>query len=232
MTAPTILDYESIEIYLGDRLRRADCLDVHADHFFPVTLLDHIFHYSEQINGAVTDGSSRVIHRNFHGHDFDRWIDNLVARTRLHVEPGVAGHDIIELLDIDSIAFDGSDAGVTVILPDDTTHRLLTSDSRERVRATSLDDLAVSIDLAGLFHRPPVDNDSEPYMGFGLLAHVVRTVCDKSGIDPTAVDPVKLSDRIFDHFKNELLEHIPSFWNDMEHILHYCHPELHAVVTR
>ncbi|MDE5607816.1 MAG: hypothetical protein K2I64_02645 [Muribaculaceae bacterium] len=222
----TTLDYESIEIYLGDRLRRADCLDVHADHFFPVTLLDHIFHYSEEVNGSVSDGA-RVVHRNFHGHDFDRWIDNLVARTRLHITPAAEGHDVVELLDIDSMIF-SEDSSVTVNLPDDTSHQLVDFSSGEPLRATSLDDLSVSIDLAGLFHRPPVDADSEPYMGFGMLAHVVRTVCDKSGIDPAAVDPAKLSDRIFDHFKNELLDLIPSLWNDMEHILHYCHPSLHA----
>ena len=221
----TTLDYESVEIYLGDHLRRADCLDVHADHFFPVTILDRLFHYSEQLNGSVSDGS-RMVHRNFHGHDFDRWIDNLVARTRLYVSPAAAGHGAIELLDIDSMTFEPGEP-VAVTLPDETTHTLLTAPMGDPLAASSLDELSIGIDLAGLFHKAPVDADAEPYMGFGLLAHVVRTVCEKSGIEPSKVDPVKLSDRIFDHFKNELLEHIPSFWNDMEHILHYCHPEIH-----
>lgn len=223
----TTLDYESIEIYLGDHLRRADCLDVHADHFFPVTLLNRIFHYSEDRYGKATDADNRLVHRNFHGHDFDRWIDNLVARTLLHIDPPAAGdHPTVELIDIDSIRFGNEGGEIVVTLPDDTSHRLLANDSTEPLRATTVEALSVEIDLSGLFHRQPVDADSDPYMGFGLLAHVVRTVCDKSGIDPKGVDPVKLSDRIFDHFKEELLDLIPSLWNDMEHIAHYARPTL------
>lgn len=224
-----ILDYESVETYLGDRLRRADCLDVHADHFFPVTLLDLLFHYSEEHLGAALDEKNRKIHRNFHGHDFDRWIDNLVARTRLALAPDEpdAGAESVELIDIDSLSINEGTGTVEVILPDETTYRLLDGDGSAMLSARSLDDIDIHVDIAGLFDRPPVDSDAAPYMGFGMLAHVVRVACDKSGIDPAKVDPHKLSVQLFNHFKNELLDLIPSLWNDMEHLLHYTNPTIH-----
>lgn len=224
----TTLDYETIEIYLGDRLRSADCLDVHADHFFPVTLLDRLFHYSEDINGHATDDRNRMLHRNFHGHDFDRWIDNLVARTALTLS-SEEGIERIDLIDIDSMTVGADDDRIIVALPDETEYTLLTADGTAPLRAPELDRLTLSLDLANLFERAPVDADSERYMGFGMIAHVVRTVCEKSAIDPAKVDARQLSDRIFAHFKDELLPLIPSLWNDMEHILHYTHPTLHTL---
>lgn len=220
-----LLDYESIEIYLGDRLRRADNLDIHADHFFPVTLLDKLFHYSEEVNGTERDGSNRSLHRNFHGHDFDRWIDNIVARTQLQLLDDDDNRDRVSLLDIDAMSIGGTDGRVTVTLPDGTSYTLLAPDGRP-IAATSLHDLSIRLDLSTMFSRPPVDSDSEPYLGFGRLAHIVRVVCDKSGIDVAKVDRHDLSARIFEHFKHEMLPLIPSLWNDMEHIMHYAEPLL------
>ena len=219
-----LLDYESIEIYLGDRLRRSDNLDIHADHFFPVTLLDKLFHYSEAVNGTERDGSNRSLHRNFHGHDFDRWIDNIVARTQLQLLDDENNRDQVALLDIDAMSM-GDSGVVTVVLPDETSYTLVLPDGRE-LSARSLNDLEIRLDLSRMFSCPPVDSDSEPYMGFGQLAHIVRVVCDKSGIDVTKVDQHDLSGRIFEHFKNELLPLIPSLWNDMEHVMHYAEPLL------
>lgn len=229
----TVLDYESIEIYLGDRLRRADCLDVHADHFFPVTLLDKLFHYSEECQGRALDEKGRAIHRNFHGHDFDRWIDNMVAHTRLTLAPEEPGEkpETVELIDIDSIAFDEATGAVEVRLPDDTAYQLMDEATGTPMVARALDELEVEIDIAGLFDRPPVDGDAERYMGFGMLAHVMRVACEKSGIDPAKVDPRRLSEQLFAHFKDELLELIPSLWNDMEHVLHYTKPRLCKKIT-
>lgn len=219
----TTLDYESIEIYLGDRLRRSDCIDIHSDHFFPVTLLDGLFHYSERTQGKAVDEHNRTVHRNFHGHDFDRWIDNLVARTRLTVADDCDSHEIerIELVDIDSMTLGEDDDRVTVTLPDETTYTLLQADGKAPLRAASLDELTITFDLSGLFNAPPVDSDASQYMGFGMLAHIIRVVCERSGIDPAKADAADLSHKILAHFKDELTSLIPSLWNDMEHIAHY-----------
>lgn len=224
----TTLDYESVEIYLGDRLRRSDCLDIHSDHFFPVSLLDELFHYSERSQGTVLDERKRTVHRNFHGHDFDRWIDNLVAQTELVLAPesGSCGIDHIRLVDIDSMTIGGAGGVVTVTLPDETTYTLLESDGLTSLKVYSIDDLTIKLDISGLFDEPPVDSDASQYMGFGMIAHILRVVCERSGIDVAKVAPGELSHRLFAHFKDELLGLIPSLWNDMEHIAHYGHPRL------
>lgn len=220
----TTLDYESIEIYLGDRLRRSDNLDIHADHFFPVSLLDKLFHFSEHERGTENDARGHAVHRNFHGHDFDRWIDNLVARTKLPLADDDGERADIDLVEIDSMTFEPG-APVTVTLPDETVYTLLDADGHPLV-ADSIDRLAISLDISSMFNRPPVDSDSEPYLGFGTVAHIVRVVCDKSGIDPVKVDAAMLTDRLFAHFKLEMLPLIPSLWNDMEHVMHYARPSL------
>lgn len=216
-----ILDYESIETHLGDQLRHSDCLDIHADRFFPVTLLDLLFHYSEQQLGSEIDSDSRILHRNFHGHDFDRWIDNLVAKTKLKLVDEERNIETVELIDIDSVIFDSN--SVFVNLPDETRYTLL-NDHGSQFVASNLEQVGIHLDLASMFDHGPVDEDSEPYLGFGPLAHIIRVVCDKSGIDPARVKADELSQRIFNHFKNEMLPLIPSLWNDMEHILHYATP--------
>ncbi len=221
MFMDNIFDYEAIEIYLGDYLRRADNLDIHADHFFPVSLLDKLFHYSEEVNGTESDGIRRV-HRNFHGHDFDRWIDNIVARTRLQLMDEDNNRDEVQLLDIDAFSIT-PDCYVSVTMPDETVYTLLGPDGYQ-LKASSLGDLALRLDLSAMFNRPPVDDDAEPYLGFGTLAHIVRVVCDKSNIDPVKAKGHELSLKIFEHFKNEMLPLIPSLWNDMEHIMNYAEP--------
>lgn len=223
----TTLDYESIEIYLGERLRRADCLDIHTDHFFPVTLLDMLFHYSEKAAGTGVDSDGRPVHRNFHGHDFDRWIDNLVARTLLDGTDARGNAVRTELIDIDSMTLgDGEGDAVDIAMPDGTAFRLLDAATGAPLATPEIDALDIAVDLAGLFDRPPVDADSERYMGFGLLAHILRVACERTGIDPARVDARLLSERIFAHFKDEMLPLIPSLWNDMEHLLHYTHPRI------
>ncbi|MDE6154070.1 MAG: hypothetical protein K2G21_08000 [Muribaculaceae bacterium] len=220
----TTLDYESIEIYLGDRLRRNDNLDIHGDNFFPVSLLDKLFHYSESKRGTEHDSHGRPVHRNFHGHDFDRWVDNLVARTRLSLADEDGSRATVDLVDIDAFTFD--DRGyITVTLPDETSYTLMGSDGHPLI-AGSIDNLAVMLDISTMFNRPPVDSDSEPYLGFGTIAHIVRVVCERSGIDSSTVEPHQFTDRLFEHFKREMLPLIPSLWNDMEHIMHYAHPVL------
>lgn len=225
----TTLDYESIETALGDRLRRSDDLNIHGDNFLPVSLLDKLFHYSEQELGTELDGSGRTVHRNFHGHDFDRWIDNLVARTRIPLAGDNGEHTAVELVDIDSMTFDG-EGNVTVTLPDDTTYTLLADDGSQLL-ARGIDDLEARLDLTTMFSHPPVDSDSEPYLGFGTVAHIMRVVCDKSGIDATKVNAHELSARVFEHFKHEMLPLVPSLWNDMEHIMHYARPVLRPVTA-
>lgn len=220
------LDYESIETHLGDRLRQADNLDIHADHFFPVSLLDKLFHFSEKSRGSLTDPQGRCIHHNFHGHDFDRWIDNLVAATRICLLDSDGNRESVALVDIDSMTFGNNDATVTVTLPDETSYTLMDRDFISPITAKRLEDLDIILDLKEMFGRPPVDNDSDPYMGFGAIAHIVRVVCEKSGVEPSRVDPHALSSRLFDHFGNEMLPLIPSLWNDMEHIMHYATPFL------
>lgn len=219
-----LLDYETIEISLGDRLRRQDCLDIHADRFFPVTILDMLFHYSEELTGTEIGDKNRLLHRNFHGHDFDRWIDNLIAKTRIHIADEDGNIESVELVDVDSMLFDGET--ILVTLPDNTRHTLLIKGTKDPLRAASIDEIKLQVDLDSMFNHPPVDEDAEPYLGFGPLAHIVRVVCDKSGIDPVKVNCTELSERIFSHFKNEMLPLIPSMWNDMEHILHYATPTL------
>lgn len=224
----TTLDYESIEIYLGDHLRRQDCLDIHSDHFFPVTLLDELFHYSELSRGRVLDEHQRPVHRNFHGHDFDRWIDNLVARTELLLAPEEGSNEVerIRLVDIDSMTLGESSHVVTVTLPDETSYTLLSPDGKTLLRVGELKELSIRVDISRLFSMPPVDSDASQYMGFGMLAHIIRVVCERSGIDPKTVNPTELSRKVFAHFKDELTGLIPSLWNDMEHIAHYTTPRL------
>lgn len=221
----TTLDYELVETYLGDLLRGSDNLDIHADHFFPVTLLDLLFHYSESERGTERDMAGHMVRRNFHGHDFDRWIDNLVAATQLTLADDDGTTCSVQLVDIDSMAFDSDSGVVTVTLPDETTYTLLGDDGCALI-APCLNDLAISMDISRMFDHAPVDEDSEPYLGFGTLAHIVRVVADKSGIDPAKADAANLSRRLFQHFKNEMLPLVPSLWNDMEHIMHYAHPTL------
>ncbi len=221
----TTLDYESIETSLGDKLRLSDNLDIHADHFFPVSLLDKLFHYSEQSRGTERDYLNRTVHRNFHGHDFDRWIDNIVAHTRLDIIDDEGSARMIDLIDIDSLTFN-DDHTITATLPDETKYTLLDSDTHRPLQADNINDISVNLDLSTMFERPPVDSDSEPYLGFGPIAHIVRVVCDKSDITPSKVNATELSDRIFAHFKHEMLPLIPSLWNDMEHIMHYGRPRL------
>lgn len=221
----TTIDYESAETCLGDRLRLSDNLDIHADHFFPVSLLDRLFHYSEQACGTETDSMNRTVHRNFHGHDFDRWIDNLVARTRIDLADDGGNIVTAELVDIDAMTF-GCDRTVTVTLPDETRYTLVEHDSGSPLLADSIARLEIHLDISGMFDRPPVDGDSGPYLGFGTIAHVVRVVCDKNGIDMSRVNATELSERIFRHFRQEMLPLIPSLWNDMEHIMHYARPTL------
>jgi len=220
----TTLDYESVETFLGDRLRRQDNLDIHTDHFFPVSLLDKLFHYSEESRGIGLDNLNRPVHRNFHGHDFDRWIDNLVAHTRLDLVDDDGNRETIELVDIDALTFN-DDNTVTVTMPDGTAYTLLSHDGRP-LTADAMDDINVYIDLGTMFDHPPVDSDSEPYLGFGTVAHIFRVVCEKSGIDPSKVDGQELSGKLFEHLKQEMLPLIPSLWNDMEHIMHYARPIL------
>ena len=224
----TSLDYESAETYFGDRLRLSDNLDIHADHFFPVSLLDKLFHYSEQSRGTERDSLNRTVHRNFHGHDFDRWIDNIIARTKIDIIDDEGTVETADLVDIDALTFN-SDHTVTVTLPDETSYTLADSTDHRPLQAAGIEDLSVNLDLSTMFDRPPVDSDSEPYLGFGTIAHIVRVVCEKSGIDPSQTDAVKLSDRIFENFRNEMLPLIPSLWNDMEHIMHYARPTLTQV---
>ena len=154
----TTLDYESIEIYLGDRLRRNDNLDIHGDNFFPVSLLDRLFHYSESERGTERDNHGRPVHRNFHGHDFDRWVDNLVARTRLSLADEDGSRASVDLVDIDALTFDDS-GYITVTLPDETSYTLIGPDGQPLI-AQSIDRLAVTLDISTMFNRPPVDCDS------------------------------------------------------------------------
>lgn len=212
-----IMDYESIEEHLVSCLKGGDNLDVHSDAFFPVTLLDLLFHYSEL---STRPGEPR----NFHGHDFDRWLDNCVAATCLPLLTADGHRRTERLVDIDSVGFDNA-RHLTVTLPDGTHHLLLDAGG-EPLTATSLDNIDINMPLEEMFGRHPVDADSEPFQGFGVLAHIVRVVCEKSNIDPAKADARVLSQRIFDHFKDAMLPLIPALWNDMEHIEHYARPTL------
>ncbi len=216
------LDYENIETHLGDYLRHADNLDIHSDHFFPITLLDRIFHYSEHQHGTEIEGGKKI-HRNFHGHDFDRWIDNLIARTKLDLHDSDGETATVELVDIDAFSIGNADGEVLVTLPDETTYTLLDHNGN-KLQAHELEDLGVELDISEMFNRPPVDSDSEQYMGFGTLAQIVRVVCERSGLklEDGKMTAADLSERIFRHFHDELLPLIPSLWNDMEHIAHYA----------
>ena len=220
------LDYETIEERLGETLRKSDNLDIHADHFFPVTLLNRIFHYSEEIHGKEMEGK-RVIHRNFHGHDFDRWVDNLIARTRLTLLDSEWNVEHVDLVDTDSMTIGNPDSEITVTLPDETEYTLV-DDENNPIKADTVEDLSLIMDISHMFDRPPVDNDAEQYLGFGTLAQIVRVVCDRTGlkVDDGRMSPQELSERIFNHFQKELLPLIPSLWNDMEHIAHYANPEI------
>lgn len=214
------MDYETLEIYLGERLNASDCLDIHSDEFFPVSLLRQLFHYSEE---SRPDGAPV----NYHGHDFDRWVDNCVAATRLHLINDKGDERQVTLVDIDGLEF-VSDGTIKVILPDETEWTLLIEQGEIPLTASSLSDLDFSMPLEEMFKYHPVDDDSEGYTGFGVLAHLIRVVCERSGIDPAVVDQRQLSERIFAHFKDELLPLIPVLWNDMEHIEHYTHPSIVA----
>lgn len=222
-------DYETIETHLGDCLRHADNLDIHSDNFFPVTLLDRIFHYSEEKHGTEMEGG-RKIHRNFHGHDFDRWIDNLIARTSLSLLGEDGEVKEVELVDIDSLEIGYRDGEVAVVLPDETRGTLL-DDAGVPAHAESLEELGVVLDISDMFDMPPVDSDAEQYLGFGTLAQIVRVVCERSGLrlEDGKMSAADLSERIFRHFSDELVALIPSLWNDMEHVAHYARCRVTAI---
>lgn len=227
MSTASIYDYESIEEYLGNRLRTADNLDYHSDEFFPVSLLDMLFHFSEKLS-IVENRHDKGSFKNFHGHDFDRWIDNLVASATLTIEDDENEASEIKLIDIDSIRIN-PDGDTTVMLPDETVYNVINITdgiSRQKVSINSVQQLDISLDLKNIISQAANNEDEEEYQAFGSLAHVVRVVCEKNSINPAEIDGRRLSEKIFEIFKFELLPLIPSLWNDMEIIYDTVTPVL------
>lgn len=230
MSTASIYDYESIEEYLGNRLRAADNLDYHSDEFFPVSLLDMLFHFSEKLS-IVENRHDKGSFKNFHGHDFDRWIDNLVASATLAIEDDENEASEIKLIDIDCIRI-VPDGDTTVMLPDETVYNIINITdgiSRQKVSINSIQQLDISLELKNIISQTANNEEDEAYQAFGSLAHVVRVVCEKNSINPCDIDCRRLSEKIFEIFKFELLPLIPSLWNDMEiiydtvtPILTYC----------
>lgn len=218
-----VLDYEAIEEHLGNVLRHSDNLDVHSDSFFPVSLLDALFHYSEEACGHDRDATNRVVHNNFHGHDFDRWIDNMVAKVRLPLDGG----GVVSLVEIDSFTI--AEGRVIVTLPSEKEHLLLESPDGAPMVVNRLEDLSIALDIAVMFEHPAVDDDADPYEGFGALARIVRVVSEKTGMDLAQVNAHDFSEKLLKHFGQEMLPLIPSLWNDMEHIYHFGRPRLATI---
>lgn len=220
-------DYETLEEHLGAILRKSDNIDFHSDNFFPVSLLDKLFHFSEKLS-VIENRHEKNSFKNFHGHDFDRWIDNMIASTSLLLQDDNKEITEINLIDIDCININEETGETTVVLPNETIYRLMAKTGetdRHEMKLHSLEEMSVSLDLSGVSYDAVTD-DNEPYQGFGGLAHVFRVVCEKSSINPTSVNAAKLSDKIFELLKFELLPLIPSLWNDMEIIYDTVRAEL------
>lgn len=222
------VDYETLEEHLGNRLRSADNLDYSSEEFFPVSLIDMLFHFSEKLS-VVENRREKGGFKNFHGHDFDRWIDNMIASTPVFIEDEEGDITKVTLVDIDSMVIDAVSGKVTITLPDETSYRAVIpvdSTHYEQMMLKTLDDLSVSLDLPAVERLFTPNEDNEIYEGFGQVAHIVRLIAEKSGIDINRVDRAVLSKKLFEVFKFELLPLIPSIWNDMEVIYDTVTPQL------
>lgn len=222
-----VFDYETIEEHLGNILRRSDNLDFHSENFFPVSIIDMLFHFSEKLSEIEKRRDSKSF-RNFHGHDFDRWIDNMIADIPLYLKDD---DEIckVKLIDIDCISINLTTCEVSVTLPDETTYAMLFIDSTGNYKPLMLkniEELTIHLDIAPVYSLFTPNEDNENYDGFGSIAHLIRVVCEKSNTTPDSVDKYMLSNKIFNVFKFELLPLIPSIWNDMEVIYDTVKPQL------
>lgn len=197
------LDYESLETLLGNRFRVSDNYDMDRDLFFPVSFLDRLFHFAQDLATVENRRDSRVKVQAF-GRYFDIWVDDMVAKTRLHVNKGDNGA-VVRLIDVACMKF--LESGEVYAHVDGVEH-LVTDEHGFPLRAYSPDDLALEIETSNTF-------DSEfPETLEYLASFFIRAAAGlKTEVNNTAAP--RLADMLFDHFKFDLVPLVPDLFEDL-----------------
>lgn len=215
-TAGRLYDYEEIETAVGNILRRSDNIDVTEHHFFPVSFIEKLADFNQNLsemnhrrNPEIRVEDSRDM--------FNVWVDNMASACRVGV---FREGKVRQLTLIDIAGMEFGEEGVTAITTDD--ERLMVADGiaadSRPLKASSPEDFALRIETH--YERGEVLEDMEGLASLFIHAgQAIKTEVCNANRD-------KLITPIFNHFKFELAPMMPNILEDLDTMLEHRMVEL------
>ncbi len=203
------VDYESLETLLGQQLRQSDNYDLDQEHFFPIGFLDRLTHFSQNLS-VVENRHDDKIELNYHGDDFDRWVDNMVSATHVYLKPDGA-EEVCDtcLSDILEITLN-SDKTVSATLFDETSASAVNSDGSP-LTADNVESLCLAIDL-------DYGRQSSPLKSLEYLASLFYRAGRSMKMNICNSNRDRFIDPIFNFFKFDMVRLVPELLGDLEQI--------------
>jgi len=202
-------DYEYLETAVGNVLRKQDNYNVGEHHFFPIGFLDRLAHFAQDLS-VVENRRNPQSRQNSYGSDFDIWLDNMASKCVVGLRDGDR-LESVPLINIVEMIFT-PDKEVFAVLGDGRELRVMSgvSESAEPMAAASPEDfgLAIETDYCG----------SEPLEDIEGLASLFIRAGSAIGVDISNENRPLFENRIYDHFKFDLVPMLPYLLEDLETI--------------
>lgn len=197
--------YEDIETAVGNIFRRLDNYNVEEHHFFPVSFIDRLTHFAQDLS-IVESRKNPEIKPNSYGSDFDIWVDNMAAKCKVNL---LIDNEIktVRLIDIAEMTFDGN-GGVRAVTGNGEQATVLAGE--KAMKAFSPADFKLK--LTTHYDKGEVLEDIEGLASLFIRAGMAMKIEINNENRPRFEEPV------FNYFKYSLIPMIPNILEDLETI--------------
>lgn len=200
--------YEDLETAIGNLLRKMDNYDMAEHHFFPISFLDRLTHFAENIS-VVESRSNPDIKPVDTGSTFDVWVDNMAAKCKVLLQTENNRTITVPLIEIYDMDFT-PEGEVYARTGETSRFRVLGQDGKP-LAASSPEDLHIKISTQ--YERGETLEDLE-----GLASLFIRAGRAMKVEINNANRPL-FEEKIFNHFKFDLIPMIPYIQDNLETIL-------------
>ena len=202
-----LADYETLETHFGNHLRRADKLGADEELFFPVRFLDRLFHFAENLS-VVENRHNPELEVNRAGRDFDIWVDNMVANPIVSLSDDDYITPIeVKLIDIEQ--FESGKDGIVKAVTANGTFDVLDADGVP-LKSGDIEEIGLQMEVTGTF-----DDEDRPE-SLEYLASIFIRAAQSMNIDLNSPAADGFADKLFDYFKYDLVNLVPSLMEDLQ----------------
>lgn len=200
--------YEELETAIGNIFRKQDNYDMADNHFFPISFLDRLTHFAQDLS-VVENRQNPEIKTNDYGATFDIWVDNMAAKTLITLRTESGETVTLPLIEIYGMQF--CDDGTILARTGETSLFTVVGEDGQPLRCASPDDFRIKIMTAYSKGEPLEDLE-------GLASLFIRAGRAMKIEISNETRPL-FEDKIFRHFKFELIPMIPYIQENLETIL-------------